>query len=78
MTDDDILEACLQHGAKCVYDAAYARILGNHKAPRAVGLPHVVSISEAAHIARVAYRWVSASEQAADLAHATVRLAKSR
>jgi hypothetical protein len=77
VTDDDILEACLQHGAKRVYDAAYSHMLGgDHKALRTVGLPQLVSASEAAHIARVAYRWVNASEQAADLAATVVMLAK--
>lgn len=55
MTDDDIFKACEQHGAKCVYDAAYAGLIGDRKALRAVGPPRIVDLGEAHTIARIAY-----------------------
>lgn len=76
MTDDDVVEACLQYGAWRVLNAAYLRMVGDPRALDAVGLPAVVDLGQTDSIARVAFRLLSARNQAADLAYATVRLAR--
>lgn len=76
MTHDDVVEACLQHGAWRVFDAAHLRMAGDRNALAAVGLPGVVDPGQADRISRVAFRLLSARNQAADVAYATVRLAR--
>lgn len=76
MTDQEILTACDTYGAKTVYDAAYRRIAGDRNALLKVGLPDVETIAEADRIGSVAYRTMSASSQAADLADVTINLAR--
>lgn len=76
MTDDDVLEACLKHGPRRVFFAAYARMVGDDTALEAVGLPDVVDLDQVETIGCVAYRLIKANERAADLADVTVRLAR--
>jgi hypothetical protein len=76
MTDDDVLEACLKHGPRRVFFAAYARMVGDDTALEAVGLPDVVDLDQVETIGCVAYRLIKANDRAADLADKTVRLAR--
>jgi hypothetical protein len=64
MTDDDIRKACHQHGARRVYNAAYARLIGDYRALKAVGLPGIVDLGEANTIARIAFGEMSDNERA--------------
>jgi hypothetical protein len=76
MTDDDVVEACLRHGAWRVFYAAHLRVAGDPSALDAVGLAGGVDLGESDSIARVAFRLLSARSQAVDLAYAAVRLAR--
>jgi hypothetical protein len=63
-----VLEAVLwilNTGTQRVYDAAYPRLVGDHRALRAVGLPRVVDLGEASTILRIAYGCLRAENQAA-------------
>jgi hypothetical protein len=64
MADDDIRNACHQHGARRVYNAAYARLIGDYRALKTVGLPGIVDLGEANTIARIAIGEMSDSERA--------------
>lgn len=75
MTDDAIIEACLAHGAKRVYDAAYRCMTDGPAALAAFGLD-ATNILEMDRVGRVAYRLRSPIEQAADLADVAIQLAK--
>lgn len=75
MTDDDIRDACMAHGAKRVYDAAYAHIGGNKAALEGVGLS-AATIGDADRIGRVAFGLLGAADRAADLADITIKGAK--
>lgn len=77
MSDDDVLEACLQHGASRVFFAVYSHMLGDDTALRAVGLPNVVDLDQADAIGRVAYSLLTSENQAAELADSVVRRTRS-
>jgi hypothetical protein len=60
--------ACPQRDPKRVYGAAYARLVGDHGALRAVGLPRIVDLREAHTIFRIAYVVMRVENQAAGVA----------
>ncbi len=74
-TQQEILDACMQHGAKRVYDAAYSRIAGNRAALAAVGLA-ADDIAQADDIGRVAFGLLGAADRAADLTDAAIKCAR--
>lgn len=75
MDRNTIIAACRQHGAKRVYDAAYARMSGNSAPLAALGLS-AANIGAADEIGRIAFGLLSRSERAADLTAVTIAGAK--
>ena len=75
MQDQSIIAACKQHGAKCVYEAAHARMAGKSAPLAALGLS-AASIGDADAIARIAFELLSKADRAADLAAVTIAGAK--
>lgn len=75
-TKDDIRNACVEFGAKAVYEAASKRMSGNTASIPAVGLKNGASLGEANHIMTTAFELLSPVERASDLADVTIGLAK--
>lgn len=71
-----MINACHEHGAQKVYDAAYKRIAGDHNALLAVGLPDAKTMGEADEIGRIAYGLMGTVDKAVDLAGVTIDLVK--
>lgn len=67
MDINTIIRACRKHGARTVHDASYAALVGRDAALRACGL-QASGLIEMHHINAVAYKSMSASERAAELA----------
>jgi hypothetical protein len=67
MTDDDIRNACHEYGARRVYEAAYARMVGYDRTRlREVGLPGVFDFVDARFIARIALGVLRVENQATE------------
>lgn len=75
MTDDDIREACLRHGAKRVHDAACQAMSGNRVPLHRLGLQSS-SVSADHAIMALAYKLMTDAEQAGDLAGAVIAAAR--
>lgn len=75
-TDDDIIEACREHGVKKVYDAAYAFMRNDLTALPAVGLKNPSGVGEADYIGSKAFKLMSQVDKAKDLADITIDLAR--
>lgn len=75
-TDDDILDACQQHGAKKVYDAAYAFMRKDMTALPSVGLKNPAGIAEADYIGSKVFKMLGAVDKAQDLTDITIDMAK--
>ena len=76
MTDQRIVDACCNHGAKTVSDAAYAAMEGRRDALVALGLGDLQGAGALHHATVLAYRMMSDEDQAADLTDAAIRGAK--
>lgn len=76
MDKETIINACHEHGAKSVYDAAYKRIAGDHAALSKVSLLDVTTIKEADEIGRIAFSFMGDVDKASDLTDITIDLAK--
>ena len=75
-TDNEILDACQQHGGKKVYDAAYAYMRKDTAALPAVGLKNPAGIGEAEYIGSKVFKMLGDVDKAKDLAEITIDLAK--
>ncbi len=75
-TDQEILDACQNHGAKKVYDAAYAFMRNDKNALPAVGLKNPSGIGEADYIGSKVFKMLSQIDKAKDLTDITIDLAK--
>lgn len=74
-TNDSIIDAISQHGAKSVYDAASARMNGNRHPLEAMGLV-AETIGDANAIMVVAFGHMGTADRAGDLADAAIKAAK--
>ena len=75
-TDDDILSACQTHGAKKVYDAAYAFMRNDFNALPTVGLKNPNGVGEADYIGSKVFKMLGQVDKAKDLADIKIDLAK--
>lgn len=76
MDKETIINACQEHGAKAVYDAAYKRTSGDHNSLLKVGLSDVKTLSEADQIGQIAFALMGDIDKAQDIAEITINLAK--
>lgn len=76
MTDQQITDACRNHGAKIVSDAAYAAMDGRRTALAAMGLGELRGVGNLHRATTIAYELMGDDDQAADLMAATIRGAK--
>jgi hypothetical protein len=74
---ESIKNACLEHGAKAVYDAAHGRMSGDHKALPIVDLLNSKTLDDANHIAATAFDMMGPVDRATDAASAVIGLAKN-
>lgn len=75
-TDDDIIEACRENGAKKVYDAAYAFMRNDLTALPAVGLKNPSGVGEADYIGSKVFKLLGKDDKARDMADITISLAR--
>lgn len=75
MDDNTITRLCRQHGAKTLSDAAYAAMEGRRAAIEALGVD-AKGLATLHRITCLAYRLMSAEDQASDLAYAAIKGAK--
>lgn len=75
-TDSEIVDACRTHGAKKVYDAAYAFMRNDLSALPNVGLKNPKGVAEANYIGLKVFKMLGQADKAKDLADITIDLAK--
>ena len=75
MNQETIKSACMEHGAKAIYEAACKRMEGIVDALDFCGLS-AETIADADSIASVAFQFLDPNTKAIDLANASINLAK--